>query len=114
MFLLLFIYRATLYVQLDGETGVLTTTMPIDREQVPWIQFMVIAHDLGIPVLSAVAMVTVNLIDINDNAPQITDDEAIIFLPESSIPGFIYQVEVMYYYIKYISLFRVACIYPLD
>lgn len=57
------------YFQIDGVSGVVTTKTRIDYESLQASNFSVIAFDTGIPQLSAVALVFVNILNINDNDP---------------------------------------------
>lgn len=43
----------------------------LDRETTPLYRLTVEARDHGFPVRSAVAVVTVNVVDVNDNPPQV-------------------------------------------
>lgn len=51
------------------QTGYLSIEGVIDRERQPDFNFDVVAYDGGMPSLSSVAMVKVNILDINDNSP---------------------------------------------
>jgi len=55
---------------IDPETGVLTTGQVLDREEIDKHLLTVVAIDRGIPSMSSTALVVVNVIDINDNAPE--------------------------------------------
>ena len=48
-----------------------TALMPLDREAVPTYRLDVVAHDLGVPRLTTSTVVNVEVVDINDNDPQI-------------------------------------------
>lgn len=50
-------------------SGVVTIHSRVDYEEVQELRFSVVVHDTGIPQLSAVALVTANVININDNDP---------------------------------------------
>ncbi len=83
-------------MEIDPSTGVLTTTVVLDREQTPSLQFTVVARDWGDPPRSGVAMVTVYLQDLNDHAPQFSQGGAVtVRLPENAQPGFLLQPQVI-------------------
>lgn len=50
-------------------TGILTTTATLDREQRAVYNFHILARDKGIQPLTSTALVTVEVRDVNDNAP---------------------------------------------
>uniref|UniRef100_A0A669B0U8 Protocadherin-16 n=1 Tax=Oreochromis niloticus TaxID=8128 RepID=A0A669B0U8_ORENI len=56
--------------RLDGQSGVLSTSRPLDREKRPGYSLTVIAQDQGHPPLSSTATVEVIVLDINDHSPQ--------------------------------------------
>ena len=56
---------------IDPETGIIFAKGPIDYESSEQFQLMVKAHDHGTPELSSFATVIINVLDENDNAPQI-------------------------------------------
>ena len=55
--------------EIDPQTGLVTTTRPLDREDVDSYMIFVRAFDNGEPSLSNNATVNINVSDINDNAP---------------------------------------------
>ncbi|KAK8407296.1 hypothetical protein O3P69_002092 [Scylla paramamosain] len=72
---------------LDNATGVVTVKARLDYETQPELSFVVVAHDTGVPSLSASATVVVQLNNINDEEPvfgkPIYDGE----VPENSPAG---------------------------
>eukprot|EP00117_Sycon_ciliatum_P033550 scpid247/ scgid25797/ Protocadherin Fat 4; Cadherin family member 14; FAT tumor suppressor homolog 4; Fat-like cadherin protein FAT-J len=54
---------------IDPSTGLITTTAPVDREQVHQYRLTIQASDMGQPVLSSTSTVTVYVQDINDSPP---------------------------------------------
>jgi len=58
----------------DAERGLVLMRKQFDREQTAQLRFIVVASDAGVPSLSASAIVTVNVGDVNDNSP--TFDQA--------------------------------------
>jgi len=59
----------------DAERGLVLMRKQLDREQTAQLRFVVVASDAGVPSLSASAIVTVNVGDVNDNSP--TFDQAV-------------------------------------
>jgi len=62
------------FFHVDAERGLVLIRQRLDREQASQLRFVVVASDAGVPSLSSSAIVTVNLIDANDNSP--TFDQA--------------------------------------
>ncbi|XP_076002325.1 protocadherin-16 [Genypterus blacodes] len=56
--------------RLDRQSGVLSTSRPLDRERKATYTLTVTAQDQGRPPRSSTATVEVNVLDINDNSPQ--------------------------------------------
>ncbi|XP_066967735.1 neural-cadherin-like [Macrobrachium rosenbergii] len=67
------------------DSGSVTVQRPLDRESSPYHLIKILAIDDGIPARSATAMLTVIVIDINDNAPKILEDYRPV-LPENQPP----------------------------
>lgn len=75
---------------IDAESGVITTTQPLDREDTPWHNITVMASEVDNPSLLSQVSVTVQVLDVNDNPPEVnTEDELIIC--ESSRAGQVIQ-----------------------
>ncbi|XP_068232681.1 neural-cadherin-like isoform X1 [Palaemon carinicauda] len=66
-------------------SGSVTIQRPLDRETSPYHLIKILAIDDGIPTKSATAMLTVIVIDINDNAPKILEDYRPV-IPENQPP----------------------------
>nr|XP_004664720.2 protocadherin-12 [Jaculus jaculus] len=58
-------------VAIDSETGEVTAQSSLDYEQMASFEFQVIAEDAGQPQLASSISVRVNLLDANDNAPEV-------------------------------------------
>ena len=58
------------FITIDESTGVIKAAARLDYESVKELQFDVIAKDSGSPRRSSVAMVTLTILDQNDNAPE--------------------------------------------
>ncbi|KAF6082385.1 hypothetical protein HJG60_014643 [Phyllostomus discolor] len=59
----------------------------LDRESVANYQLVVTARDQGSPSLSATASVSVEVADVNDNAPTFAQPEYTVFVKENNPPG---------------------------
>lgn len=64
---------------IDNVTGSLNTTEPLDYEEMQLIVVSVVASDMGTPSLSSLANVTVIILDVNDNPPNL------ILIPDTTI-----------------------------
>ncbi|XP_043839491.1 protocadherin alpha-3-like isoform X7 [Dromiciops gliroides] len=60
---------------------------PVDRESVPDYELVVTARDGGTPALWATASVSVDIGDVNDNAPAFDQPVYTVFLRENNPPG---------------------------
>uniref|UniRef100_A0A8C5GJU8 Cadherin-12 n=1 Tax=Gouania willdenowi TaxID=441366 RepID=A0A8C5GJU8_GOUWI len=78
------------YFRIDESTGVIRTTQPLDREDMPWHNITVMASEVDNPVLFSHVPVTVQVLDVNDNPPEIATDEDVIVC-ENSRPGQVIQ-----------------------
>ncbi|XP_053423490.1 protocadherin alpha-7 isoform X4 [Nycticebus coucang] len=59
----------------------------LDRERVSAYELVVIARDEGSPSLWATASVSVEVADVNDNAPAFPQPEYTVFVKENNLPG---------------------------
>ncbi|KAM9694021.1 protocadherin alpha-8 isoform 2-T2 [Trichechus inunguis] len=59
----------------------------LDRESVPSYELVVTARDGGLPSLSASASISVEVADVNDNAPAFAQPEYTVFVKENNPPG---------------------------
>jgi len=55
----------------SGEVRLAETAMSLDRESVAMYRLAVVAHDLGVPRLTSSSVINVEVLDVNDNDPQI-------------------------------------------
>uniref|UniRef100_A0A667XCZ1 Cadherin 18 n=1 Tax=Myripristis murdjan TaxID=586833 RepID=A0A667XCZ1_9TELE len=83
------------YFSIEEDSGVVRTTQPLDREDMPWHNITVMASEVGRypdynPSLLSHVPVTVQVLDVNDNPPEIAADEEVIVC-ESSRPGQVIQ-----------------------
>uniref|UniRef100_A0A1I7ZMK7 Cadherin-like protein n=1 Tax=Steinernema glaseri TaxID=37863 RepID=A0A1I7ZMK7_9BILA len=78
------------FFAINAKTGVLQTTKALDRENISMYRFQAIASDKGTPVMSSKALIEINLIDVNDNAPQFDQEHYNITILETvDIPSVI-------------------------
>uniref|UniRef100_A0A8C9RB37 Protocadherin 2 alpha a 1 n=1 Tax=Scleropages formosus TaxID=113540 RepID=A0A8C9RB37_SCLFO len=71
----------------EGNFYSLVTKSLLDRESVPQYDITITAKDMGIPSLSTVKTVRVELSDINDNSPVFTRSPYTFYLLENNEPG---------------------------
>ena len=73
---------------IDELQGIITVARPLDRETTAHYQLVVLAQDKGTPIrLNASAVVSIDVLDENDNAPQFTQSESAISVVESTAPN---------------------------
>uniref|UniRef100_A0A4W4DQ43 Cadherin domain-containing protein n=1 Tax=Electrophorus electricus TaxID=8005 RepID=A0A4W4DQ43_ELEEL len=75
---------------INANSGLITTTASLDRELVPWYNITVKASEVENPNLESSVLVTVQVLDVNDNTPYIPTDNDIIVC-ESSKAGQVIQ-----------------------
>ena len=75
-----------LFVVLPG-SNLLNTTRPLDREVSDKHILIICAEDRGIPKRHNCTQVTVNVQDVNDNAPQFASSHYQEFVTEDTLPG---------------------------
>ncbi|XP_016366288.1 cadherin-18-like [Sinocyclocheilus rhinocerous] len=63
---------------IDVDSGLVTTTRNLDREEVAWHNITVMASEIDNPNLVSYVPVTVQVLDVNDNAPYIATDSALV------------------------------------
>lgn len=73
------------YVHLH--TGQLIVTKPLDREKVTHYELDIKATDNGQPQLYSVVNVSINVLDINDNAPQFLQSNITVLVKDDKPPG---------------------------
>uniref|UniRef100_A0A0K2V387 Putative LOC100748423 [Bombus impatiens] n=1 Tax=Lepeophtheirus salmonis TaxID=72036 RepID=A0A0K2V387_LEPSM len=57
------------YLHIDQKTGLIIVKELIDAEKIQWFNFSILATDNGYPSKSSIALVSVNILDVNDNSP---------------------------------------------
>uniref|UniRef100_A0A1I8AC89 Cadherin domain protein n=1 Tax=Steinernema glaseri TaxID=37863 RepID=A0A1I8AC89_9BILA len=70
-----FMKESQTHFEVDEKTGQITLKEEVDFEVTPELIFSVVATDKGEPPLSAEARVTVEMLDVNDNAPKFSSAE---------------------------------------
>uniref|UniRef100_H3D3Q7 Cadherin 18 n=1 Tax=Tetraodon nigroviridis TaxID=99883 RepID=H3D3Q7_TETNG len=80
------------YFRVDEISGTIRTTQPLDREDTIWHNITVMASEVALdnPSLLSHVPVTVQVLDVNDNPPEVAADEEVIVC-ESSRPGQVIQ-----------------------
>lgn len=82
------------YFAIDKLSGVVTIHRRVDYEQVQALQFSVVVRDTGVPQLSAVALVTATITNINDNDPTFSQKAYRASVQENAPQGtFVTRVE---------------------
>ncbi|KAF7659578.1 hypothetical protein LDENG_00296480 [Lucifuga dentata] len=74
-------------INIDPESGLVTTAATLDREREMEMWFLVVAVDGGEPALSSTATVTVMVEDVNDNEPVFQQQLYNVSIPEHSHIG---------------------------
>uniref|UniRef100_A0A8B9KRZ2 Cadherin 18 n=1 Tax=Astyanax mexicanus TaxID=7994 RepID=A0A8B9KRZ2_ASTMX len=78
------------YFDIEAVSGVIRTTQLLDREDTPWHNITVMATEEDNPSLLSHVPVTIQVLDINDNPPEINTEEEIIIC-ESTRAGQVIQ-----------------------
>ncbi|XP_061575005.1 protocadherin Fat 1a isoform X2 [Cololabis saira] len=82
------------YFTIDRDSGVISTAQALDYEETQQHRLRVRAVDLGIPALSSDVVVTIDVTDLNDNAPMFTEHTYTTTISELAPRGhFISQVQ---------------------
>ncbi|XP_063811014.1 cadherin EGF LAG seven-pass G-type receptor 2-like isoform X2 [Pseudophryne corroboree] len=72
---------------ISNSTGWIIVQLQLDREAVEFYSFGAEAQDRGQPSLSTSALVSIQVLDVNDNAPQFTQNEYQARLNEDAVVG---------------------------
>uniref|UniRef100_A0A8C5CXK9 Cadherin domain-containing protein n=1 Tax=Gadus morhua TaxID=8049 RepID=A0A8C5CXK9_GADMO len=78
-------YTAAIF-RMGSQTGQLSVTVPLDREQQDVHTISVLARDNGSPPLESLTTVSIRVHDQNDNAPAFVTPHFIFFIPENLPP----------------------------
>ncbi|XP_072306553.1 cadherin-18 [Eucyclogobius newberryi] len=71
------------FFRINESSGVIRTTRPLDREDRPWLNVTVMAAEVDNPSLVSSVVVTVQVLDVNDNPPEVPTDEEVIVCESS-------------------------------
>ncbi|KAM8882057.1 cadherin-18-like [Synchiropus picturatus] len=82
--------EAAQYFRIDENSGVIRTTQPLDREETPLHNITVMASEVDNPTLVSHIPVTIQVLDMNDNPPEVAADGEVIVC-ESTRPGQVIQ-----------------------
>ncbi|XP_046853380.1 protocadherin Fat 4-like [Xenia sp. Carnegie-2017] len=77
---------------IDEYTGEISTNFPLDREKKDNFQLTVYVKDNGDPIYLDRTLVTVHVLDENDNRPTTLDNHHEILVPENSPLGYVYTI----------------------
>uniref|UniRef100_A0A8C3SRF0 Cadherin domain-containing protein n=2 Tax=Chelydra serpentina TaxID=8475 RepID=A0A8C3SRF0_CHESE len=81
---------------LDKTTGLLTTAFPLDHESQEYYSLTIMALDDGTPALSATQMLTISILDVNDERPVFQKQLYEAAVSENRDPGeFVIKVEAV-------------------
>ena len=73
---------------INSTSGLLQSTVPLDREEITSYSVTIISTDMGNPPLSSTAQVTITVTDANDHAPIFTESEYFISINENFVPEY--------------------------
>ncbi|KAG9461076.1 hypothetical protein GDO78_018216, partial [Eleutherodactylus coqui] len=65
----------------------IVTTKSMDREKIPSYNITILATDRGSPPLSNRKVITLEILDINDNPPMFAKSNYVAYVPENNSPG---------------------------
>lgn len=74
--------------QVNSETGLISTKVPLDREDLSVYQLTLVAQDNSVtePKASTVNLL-INILDENDNAPVFAESQYTVHIPDGTQPG---------------------------
>lgn len=75
--------------RLDGFSGALCTSRPLDRERKNSYSLEVVVQDHGSPSLSSTATVEISVLDVNDNSPKFGSSSYTVDVSEDAAVGFV-------------------------
>ncbi|KAF7235940.1 Cadherin-24 [Varanus komodoensis] len=79
------------YFSINPQDGTILTSMPLDREVLPWHNVSVVATELDSPAQASHVQVAIQTLDINDNPPQL-EHSYDPFVCDSAVPGQLVQL----------------------
>ncbi|XP_069489936.1 cadherin-24 isoform X2 [Ambystoma mexicanum] len=79
------------FFTIDPQNGTISTAMSLDREAIPWHNITVVATELDSPSQASRVQVSIQTLDINDNAPQFQEAYD-AFVCDNAQPGQLIQM----------------------
>ncbi|XP_053121923.1 cadherin-24 isoform X2 [Hemicordylus capensis] len=79
------------YFSINPQDGTILTSVPLDREVLPWHNMTVVATEFDSPTQASHVQVAIQILDVNDNPPQLQHSyEA--FVCDNAAPGHLIQL----------------------
>ncbi|KAJ6653047.1 hypothetical protein lerEdw1_010133 [Lerista edwardsae] len=79
------------YFSINPQDGTILTSVPLDREVLPWHNMTVVATELDSPQQASHVQVAVQILDVNDNPPQLEHSYE-PFVCDNAAPGHLIQL----------------------
>ncbi|XP_003229066.1 cadherin-24 [Anolis carolinensis] len=79
------------YFSINPQDGTILTSVPLDREVLPWHNMTVVATELDSPTQASHVQVAIQILDVNDNPPQLEHSYE-PFICDNSVPGQLVQL----------------------
>ncbi|KAM6451265.1 cadherin-24 isoform 2-T3 [Liasis olivaceus] len=79
------------YFSINPQDGTILTSVPLDREVLPWHNMTVLATELDSPTRGSQVQVAIQILDVNDNPPQLEDNYE-PFACDNAAPGQLVQL----------------------
>lgn len=91
--------------QVNSETGLISTTVPLDREDVSVYRLTLVAQDSSIvePRASTVN-VLINVLDENDNSPVFAETQYTVYVPDQTSAGKMYKQFLFIYLLLFLNI----------
>ncbi|XP_033631597.1 protocadherin Fat 1-like isoform X4 [Asterias rubens] len=75
------------FFHLDPESGLILTSQVLDYERFPHHDFIIVASDSGVPMLSSETRISIDVVDMNDNPPQFSQSRYECVVSELAVRG---------------------------
>ena len=75
------------HFQINTSSGLLETTVQLDREEITSYLVAIISTDMGNPPVSSSTQVNITVLDTNDHAPVFTEEEYFVSVNENVVPN---------------------------
>uniref|UniRef100_A0A670KA56 Cadherin 24 n=1 Tax=Podarcis muralis TaxID=64176 RepID=A0A670KA56_PODMU len=79
------------YFSINPQDGTILTSVPLDRELLPWHNMTVVATELDSPTQASHVQVAIQILDVNDNPPQLEHSYE-PFVCDNAAPGHLVQL----------------------